>query len=59
MTSWGFMSFMLSIVNGVINISNVILIKIGNRNNNNNDSNDNQFNNNLDSSSNTQMAGAN
>ena len=59
MSSWGFMSFVLSIVNGVINISNNINNNNNNRNNNNNDNNDNQFNTNLDSSSNTQMAGGN
>ena len=57
MSSWGFMSFVLSIVNGVINISNNINNNNNNRNNNNNDNNNNQFNTNLDSSSNTQMAG--
>ena len=39
MSSFGFMSFVLSVVNGVINISNNINNNNNNRNNNNNDDN--------------------
>ena len=42
MSSFGFMSFVLSIVNGVINISNNINNNNNNRNNNNNDDNNNE-----------------
>ena len=42
MSSWGFMSFVLAAVNGVINISNNINNNNNNRNNNNNDNNNNE-----------------
>ena len=42
MSSFGFMSFVLSVVNGVINISNNINNNNNNRNNNNNDDNNNE-----------------
>ena len=57
MSSWGFMSFVLAVINGVINISNNINSNNNNRNNNNNDQNSNQFNTNLGNTNNVQMAG--
>ena len=57
MSSWGFMSFVLAVVNGVINISNNINNNNNNRNNNNNDNNNNQYNANVGNTNNQQMAG--
>ena len=56
MSSWGFMSFVLAIINGVINISNNINNNNNNRNNNNNDDNNNEMNANVANSNNVQMA---
>lgn len=57
LSSFGFMSFVLAIVNGVISVSNNINNNNNNRNNNNNDDNNNQFNTNLGNTNNVQMAG--
>lgn len=57
LSSFGFMSFVLAIVNGVISVSNNINNNNNNRNNNNNDNNNNQFNTNLGNTNNVQMAG--
>ena len=57
MSSWGFMSFVLSVINGVINISNNINSNNNNRNNNNNDGNNNEYNANVANTNNMQMAG--